>query len=30
MPASPSTARVANEVLIIDFGTRAVVEIFQI
>jgi hypothetical protein len=30
MPASPSTAMVANEILIIDPGTREIVEIFQI
>jgi hypothetical protein len=29
MPASPSTAMVANEILIIDPGTREIVEIFQ-
>jgi hypothetical protein len=30
MPASPSTAMVANEILIIDPGTREIGEIFQI
>jgi len=30
MRASPSTAMVANEILIIDPGSREIVEIFQI